>query len=64
MRTLCESCRHVKVIESGKGSRFLLCRLSKTDPRFSKYAPQPVLTCAGYAPAEPPTAPSDQTPSS
>jgi hypothetical protein len=31
-----------------KGSRFLLCRLSQTDPAFPKYPPQPVVHCDGY----------------
>jgi hypothetical protein len=49
---LCESCRHTKVIRSGRGSEFRLCRLSEQDPRFAKYPRLPVLTCAGYAKAE------------
>lgn len=47
---LCASCVNVRVIESRRGSRFFLCELSKTDPRFPKYPPLPVLRCAGYAP--------------
>jgi hypothetical protein len=31
-----------------KGSRFLLCRWSKTDPAYPKYPPQPVIRCDGY----------------
>jgi hypothetical protein len=31
-----------------KGSRFLLCRLSQTDPAYPKYPSQPVVRCAGY----------------
>ncbi|MGQ0813615.1 MAG: hypothetical protein ACT4O1_04040 [Gemmatimonadota bacterium] len=38
------------MIENKRGSRFLLCELSKTDPRFPKYPPLPVLRCAGYVP--------------
>ncbi len=48
MRSLCESCRHLKVVESAAGSRFLMCRLAKRDARFSKYPPQPVILCAGF----------------
>jgi hypothetical protein len=33
-----------------KGSRFLLCQLSRTDPAFPKYPPQPVVRCDGYRP--------------
>lgn len=49
---LCDSCAHVRVIRSGRGSVFLMCLLSKTDPRFPKYPPLPVLCCAGYERAE------------
>jgi hypothetical protein len=41
-----------------RGSRFLLCRLSQTDPAFPKYPPQPVVRCDGYQPtqlADPPS---------
>jgi hypothetical protein len=31
-----------------KGSRFLLCLLSGTDPAYPKYPPQPVVRCDGY----------------
>ena len=31
-----------------RGSRFLLCTLSTTDPRYPKYPHQPVVRCAGY----------------
>ena len=45
---LCASCVHGQTIESSKGSTFLLCRLSFTDPRFAKYPQLPVVSCAGY----------------
>ncbi len=48
MQTLCDKCSHVREITSGKGSRFLLCRLSARDQRYAKYPPQPVVSCAGY----------------
>jgi hypothetical protein len=38
----------MREIISPKGSRFLLCGLSKSDARFPKYPPQPLLRCAGY----------------
>ena len=47
---LCPSCAHVRVVTSGKGSSFLLCGLSKTDPRFPKYPPQPRMECQGHRP--------------
>ena len=45
---LCKDCRHCKLIESDKGSKFLLCQLSKVDPRFAKYPRLPVMQCTGY----------------
>jgi hypothetical protein len=47
--SLCESCRFMRAVVSGRGSRFLLCELSWQDRRFPKYPPQPVTRCAGYA---------------
>jgi len=47
---LCADCRHAQRIESSRGSLFLLCTLSKVDPRFAKYPRLPVLTCSGYDP--------------
>jgi hypothetical protein len=49
---LCAACRHLEVVTSAKGSRFVFCGLSRTDPRFRKYPPLPVRACDGYA-AEP-----------
>lgn len=49
---LCPACRHARVITTGKGSRFLLCRLSESDPRSLKYPPQPLLRCRGYEPVD------------
>lgn len=48
MRSLCESCVHVREICTPKGSRFLLCELARTRPQFVKYPPQPVGSCSGY----------------
>lgn len=49
MRTsLCENCRFLREIISGKGGRFLLCRLSQTDRRYARYPAQPVYRCTGY----------------
>jgi hypothetical protein len=49
---LCSECVHAHVVRSGKGSTFLMCGLSKTDARFRKYPPLPVLRCDGFQPAE------------
>ncbi len=54
--SLCETCRWRKVVVSGTGSRFLLCQLSRSDPRYAKYPPQPVARCQGYAEQETPPA--------
>ena len=45
---LCNDCQHCRRIESDKGSKFLLCQLSKVDPSFAKYPRLPVMRCAGY----------------
>lgn len=45
---LCESCRHVQIVKSARGSLFYLCTLSKVDPSFPKYPELPVRVCTGY----------------
>jgi hypothetical protein len=47
---LCANCLHARVITSAKGSEFLLCQLSQSDPAFPKYPRLPVLQCSGYRP--------------
>ena len=47
---LCQTCLHAREVVSGKGSRFVLCELSRTDPRFPRYPRLPVLACNGYQP--------------
>jgi hypothetical protein len=47
---LCSTCRHARQVVSGKGSRFVLCELSRTDARFPRYPRLPVLACTGYQP--------------
>jgi hypothetical protein len=54
-QSLCVTCGHVREVVSGKGSRFLLCRLSQTDHRFPKFPPQPVVRCEGYEQINQPT---------
>lgn len=51
---LCESCANVRIVDTRRGSRFFLCQLSETDPRFPKYPRTPVLRCRGYTPAAAP----------
>ena len=50
--SLCETCAWMREVVTPKGSRFLLCRLSQTDPAYPKYPPQPVVRCEGYQPRE------------
>ena len=45
---LCSDCAHARRVTSERGSMFLQCQLSFTDPRFAKYPRLPVLTCSGY----------------
>ena len=47
---LCPGCANVLIITNDRGSRFYLCRLSATNPRFPKYPPQPVVACDGFKP--------------
>jgi hypothetical protein len=50
---LCGACGHGTVLENRRGSRFLLCTLSRHDPSFPRYPPLPVLACRGFQPASP-----------
>ncbi|HVU05044.1 MAG TPA: hypothetical protein VHE30_25015 [Polyangiaceae bacterium] len=45
---LCAECRHSRRVDSAKGSTFWLCELSRTDSRFRKYPPLPVVACNGF----------------
>ena len=47
---LCANCIHARQISSSKGSHFLLCQLSESDPAFPKYPRLPVLRCSGHKP--------------
>jgi hypothetical protein len=46
---LCADCLHARLIESAKGSQFLLCQLSQSDQAFPKYPRLPILACSGYS---------------
>ncbi len=46
--SLCETCQNLQEVITPRGSRFLLCKLSKTDPAYPKYPPQPIIRCDGY----------------
>ena len=45
---LCIDCRHARVQESARGSRFWRCLRAETDRRFARYPRLPVKECAGY----------------
>jgi hypothetical protein len=45
---LCETCRYMRTVVSGKGSRFLYCSRAETDDRYAKYPRLPVLCCSAY----------------
>ena len=45
---LCVNCRHVRRVETERGSVFYRCARAATDPRFRKYPPLPVVRCEGY----------------
>ena len=45
---LCGTCQYAQRIESDRGSAFIRCELSRTDPAFPKYPRLPVLKCGGY----------------
>jgi hypothetical protein len=45
---LCGTCRHAAVIVSDRGARFYRCERSRTDARFPRYPPLPVVACIGY----------------
>ena len=47
---LCDSCRHQKLIRSGRGSVFSMCLRSRSDPAYPKYPRIPVGACAGHEP--------------
>lgn len=45
---LCASCTHHRPVESDRGGRFHLCRLSVTDEAYPRYPRLPVRECPGY----------------
>ncbi len=51
-RSLCETCASMRGVITPKGSRFLLCRPSNTDPAYPKSPPQPIARCDGYRPSD------------
>jgi hypothetical protein len=58
--SLCLSCTWKREVVSGRGSRFLLCRRSATNPSLPKYPIQPVLDCPEFEPRPPDQAGDDE----
>lgn len=50
---LCARCAHVRIVISGRGSRFWLCRAADTHPELRKYPALPVLRCPVFEPGAP-----------
>lgn len=50
---LCGDCRHARVVESDRGSRFWLCRRAARDPNYRRYPRLPVLRCEGHEAGRP-----------
>ena len=47
---LCDTCRHQRIVCTGRGSVFTLCERSKFDADFPKYPRVPVTACRGHEP--------------
>jgi hypothetical protein len=45
---LCADCIHRKEIRSARGSIFVMCLRSFSEPEYPKYPPLPVLRCTGF----------------
>jgi len=45
--SLCHRCRWLRLTGNKRGSVFLQC----TEPSLPRYGPQPVVSCARFAPA-------------
>lgn len=45
---LCLSCRYGRTVKNRRGSRFYMCERSRTEERYPRYPPLPVLRCVGH----------------
>lgn len=59
---ICAGCRHVRIIQSDRGSIFYWCGRSKSDPTFAKYPRLPVWTCRGFEEPQPESQPGNGPP--
>ena len=46
---LCAQCAHQKLVKSGRGSEFSMCKLGLKDPDWPKYPRMPVVRCPRFA---------------
>jgi hypothetical protein len=49
---LCRACRHAKLNETRRGTAYLRCTRSASDPRLPRYPRLPVSDCVGFERAE------------
>ncbi len=50
---LCTHCSYVRLVTSARGSKFLLCDRSRSEPEhYAKYPRLPVASCSGYEQAK------------
>ena len=52
---LCGRCRHARVVENDRGSRFWLCRAAAWRDDLRRYPALPVLHCPAFTPGCPAT---------
>jgi hypothetical protein len=45
---LCDHCAHQKLVKSGRGSTFSMCRIGLSDPDWPKYPRMPVSACPRF----------------
>ena len=45
---LCGHCQNARAVESRRGSRFVLCDLSRSNHRYPRYPSLPVIRCDGF----------------
>lgn len=58
---LCNACAFQRIVVSGRGSSFTLCRRAAEDPRMRRYPTLPVLVCPSFLEGDPNAAgPEDQ----
>lgn len=59
---LCAACRHRREIRSDRGSLFVLCLRSRTEPFYERYPRLPVWSCPGFDPVPEEAAPDVRSP--